>query len=104
MWPRKKTFPVGIFCLFAALLPGGCTMDKTTAPARSATEQLLLSTAADRALQATDFTIFAGRKVFLDPAYFDSYDAKYALGTVRDALNRAGALLEDNATNSDIII
>jgi hypothetical protein len=40
----------------------------------------------------------------VDTTYFDSYDAKYAIGTIRDALNRAGALLVDNVTNCEIIV
>ena len=93
-----------ILGISAALLLAGCTTTKTTDPARAATEQLLLSTAADHALQSADLACFANRKVFLDATYFDSYDSKYVLGTVRDALSRAGALLEENLTNSDIVI
>jgi hypothetical protein len=102
---QKKLFSAGML-IFAAFLFGGCTAIRTTDPARTATEQLLLSTAVDHALQAqsTNFMVFANRKVFLDTTYFDSYDSKYAIGTIRDALSRAGALLEDNATNSDIIM
>lgn len=94
----------GIACLLAALLAAGCTTIKTTTTARSATEQLLLSTATDHALQKTGLEILAGRKVFVDVTYFDSYDAKYVLGTVRDALSRAGARIEGIATNSDVIV
>ena len=86
------------------MLFAGCTTIKTTDPARAATEQLLLSTAADHALQSADLAIFSRRKVFLDATDFDAYDSKYALGTIRDALSRAGALLEENPTNSDMVI
>jgi hypothetical protein len=82
----------------------GCTTNKMTTTVRSATEQLLLSTATDHALLDPGVKFFAGHKVFLDATYFDSYDSKYALGAIRDALSRAGALLEDSATNSEIII
>lgn len=101
---RKKVFSKGALFIVAAFLLGGCETDKFTEPARSAREQLLLSTAADRALRSASFGIFANQKVFLDAAYFDSYDSKYAVGAIRDALSRAGALLQDNVTNSDIII
>jgi hypothetical protein len=100
----KKLFSTGALLLFAALLFDGCATVRTTDPARTATEQLLLSTAADHALRSADFTVFANRKVFLDTTYFDSYDSKYAIGTIRDALSRAGAFLEDNVTNTDIIM
>lgn len=90
----------------AALLVagGGCTQTTLTAPQRSATEQLLLSTAADRAIGSTNLALFEGKKVFLDTTYYDSYDGKYVLGAIRDGLSRAGALLVRNETNSDIII
>jgi hypothetical protein len=100
----KNLFPTGALLFLAAFLLAGCVTNNNTNPPRSATEQLLLSTAADRALQSADLAAFAGKKVFLDTAYFDSYDSKYVIGTIRDALNRAGAFLEDNVTNSDIIV
>jgi hypothetical protein len=99
---RHQIFP--ILGILNALLLAGCTTTKTTDPARAATEQLLLSTAADHALQSADLACFANRKVFLDATFFDSYDSKYVIGTVRDALSRAGALLEESLTNSDIVI
>ena len=82
----------------------GCTTIKTTTTARTATEQLLLSTATDHALHDLGLQLFAGRRVYLDGAYFDSYDAKYVLGTIRDALSRAGALVVENMTNSDVVL
>lgn len=82
----------------------GCVSVKQTDPARTATEQLLLSTAADRATQEMDLSQFAHKKVFLDASYFDSYDPKYAIGTIRDALSRAGALLVADSKSSEITI
>jgi hypothetical protein len=88
----------------AALLLNGCTTVRQTDPPRTATEQLLLSTAADRAIGYVTFEEFAHKKVFLDATYFDSYDSKYVLGTIRDALSRAGALLVLDAKSSEITI
>jgi hypothetical protein len=100
----KKSFLAELLFILAAFLLGGCTTVRTTDPARTATEQLLLSTAVDHALKSANFADFTNQKIFLDTTYFDSYDSKYAIGTIRDALSRAGALLEDNVTNSDIVI
>src|SRR5271155_4705962 len=100
----KNLFSTGTMLIFALFLFDGCAINNTTNPVRSATEQLLLSTAADHALQSANLKVFENRTVFLDTNYFDSYDSKYALGTIRDALSRAGAILEDSATNSDIIV
>jgi hypothetical protein len=100
----KLLFSAATPMFFTAFLLSGCTTVKQTDTARTATEQLLLSTAADHALQSANLMLFANQKVFLDATYFDSYDPKYVLGTIRDALSRAGAILEDSASNSDIII
>ena len=100
----KKTTLTGGSLLFTALLLAGCTTNKTTTTARSATEELLLSTATDHALQKTGLENLAGHRVYLDATYFDSYDSKYVLGTIRDAISRAGASLVDNLTNSDVIV
>jgi hypothetical protein len=82
----------------------GCTTTKTTTTARTATEQLLLSTATDHALQKIGLDFLSGRKVFLDSSNYDSYDSKYVIGTLRDALSRCGAILADSATNCDVIV
>src|ERR1700722_1118578 len=104
IWRLNYINLTGSTLLFITLLIAGCTTNKTTTTARSATEELLLSTATDHALQKVGLEVFAGRKVYLDATYFDSVDSKYVLGTMRDAISRAGALLVDNATNSEVII
>lgn len=104
MRTSKDNLMLEVVSLCAGLTLAGCVTKTNTEPSRSATEQLLLSTATDHALQSASFGIFASQKVFLDTSYFESYDAKYVIGTIRDALSRAGAILEDNATNSDLVI
>jgi hypothetical protein len=104
MQRHKDSLLWGAVTILTLLLGGGCASFRMTEPPRTATEQLLLSTVADRALASADLTIFANQRVFLDATYFDSYDSKYAIGEIRDALSRAGALLESSPANSDIII
>lgn len=89
--------------MLVALLACGCASTTETNPPRAATEQLLLSTATDRALTNADYSLFQGKKVYLDATYFDSYDSKYVLGAIRDALSQAGALLVAEP-NADIIL
>jgi hypothetical protein len=64
MWMPNKLFFAGTFLIGTALLFDGCATSVTTNPARSATEQLLLSTAADRALQSANLMAFANQKGF----------------------------------------
>src|ERR1700761_4034258 len=100
----KRT--VGLLTTAAGIcfLLTGCVITKMTEPARSASEQLLLSTAADRALAMADFTSFTNQKVYLDNSNFDSYDSKYVIGSIRDAVSRSGALLVKTVAEADIVL
>lgn len=89
---------------FLAVICVGCVSQEETSPGRSATEQLLLSTAADRALSQLNLSEFSGHKVYVDFTYFDGYDAKYVEAEIRDAFNLAGASLAPNVTNADIVV
>jgi hypothetical protein len=101
---RERNLILAALAALALLWTNGCTTIRQTDPARTATEQLLLSTAADRALEYVTLAQFANKKIFLDTAYFDSYDSKYAIGAIRDALSRAGALLMADSKASEITI
>jgi hypothetical protein len=95
----------GLFgCLLAIFLLTGCSDFTMTNPPRTVTEQLLLSTAADRALRTADLGMFRGKKVFIDGTYFDSYDSKYVIGAIRDAFSQSGALLAPDVGSSEIIV
>ena len=66
---------------FIALIPamlalGACTSTRETSPQRSATEQLLISTAVDRAVEGMDLKIPQGTKVFLDAGQLEGSDGK----------------------------
>lgn len=82
----------------------GCATSNMTNPPRSATEQLLLSTAADRAIAGMHLAELNGKRVFVDTNYLDGYDYKYALGAIRDACSRSGGLLVGAVTNSEIVV
>jgi hypothetical protein len=101
---REKNLILAALAAPMLLWSSGCTTMRQTDPARTATEQLLLSTAADRAVEEVTLAQFANKKVFLDTNYFDSYDSKYAIGAIRDALSRAGALLMAESKDSEITI
>jgi hypothetical protein len=95
-------FGIAIFIVMALL--AGCVNEEETSPPRSATEQLLLSTAADQALANANLNMFAGRTVFFDFTYFFSYDSQYVEGSIRDAFSRAGALIVPDSKSADIIV
>src|SRR6516162_497644 len=82
----------------------GCHSLKVSEPKRTATEQLLLSTAADRGLQGVDLAPLRGKKVFLEEQYFRSYDQAYILGAIRELISRNGAFLVRKIDDAEIIV
>ena len=82
----------------------GCTQTELTKPKRSATEQLLISTAADRALAQADLSMVAGKKVFVDRSYFDAQDEDYVIGEVRELVTMRGGMLMHELKDADLVI
>jgi hypothetical protein len=70
----------------------GCTTWDTSTTARTAIEQLLLSTAADRALNQGCLAS-GDRKIFLDTQYLEAYDKQYVISAVRERLGAKGTLV-----------
>jgi hypothetical protein len=89
--------------LCAALL-AGCTTARTTAPQRTASEQLLLSAAADRAAAKLSLSIPKGTKVFVDDHFFTGYDQGYALAAIRTQLLKSGLKVVDDRARADAIV
>jgi hypothetical protein len=98
------TFLKNALLLAAVVAGAGCHFVKITEPKRSATEQLLLSTAADRAVREVDLSSLKGKKVYVEEEYFKSYDEGYALGAIRQHLSESGALLTQSRTNAEIVV
>ena len=69
---------------------GGCSSMTTTYPGRSASEELVMSTAIDRAAYQLAQQLPPFESVFIDASLFDGTDAKYAVGSIRAELARRG--------------
>jgi hypothetical protein len=82
----------------------GCGTVRETLPARSATEQLLLSTAADRAVAELPEQIFQGKAVFLDTTFLECTDKAYVIQCMRAALRRNGARIVDAKDQAELIL
>lgn len=99
---RSICLSIAIF----VLLLTACSTVKESLPARTATEQLLLSTAADHAVSKLEFDLPQHSKVFVDTQYFDtaSTDAKYAISAIRYRLGLQGyRVVEDKNEAEDIV-
>ena len=91
-------------CLVVALALCGCTTERQSNPDRTATEQLLISTAAERAATKLALQMPTGTKVFVDATNFDGVDAKYAIAAIRAHLLEHGSLLVDDKAKAENIV
>jgi hypothetical protein len=82
----------------------GCSSNRQSNTARTATEQLLISNAVDQSLNKIDFTPLAGASVFVEEKYIDCIDKGYIVGSVRHKLLQAGAYLSPKAEEADAIM
>jgi hypothetical protein len=91
--------------LLAPLAFAGCTATSATLPARSASEQLLISYAADRAIARMEcLDKLNNRKVYVDTWNFEAYDKGYALVSLQSAISDAGGKLVDRKDEAEIIL
>ena len=86
----------------------GCVnKQRMTEPVRSVGEQLLLSTAIDRALSALDLEAIGrlkGFKVYLSTVYLQTLDQEYLVGSLRDLLLSSGVLVVDDIAQAEMIV
>lgn len=80
-----------------------CASASETFPGRTATEQLLVARAADRAVNGMTLPIPRGSRVFVDDAYFRAESAPYAVSAIRNALSDAGYSLASGKAESDAV-
>jgi hypothetical protein len=95
----KKFLPA----LLLLALPA-CSTTRNTYPSRTATEQMLISEAAEQAVGKLTLAIPEGRKCYLDVTNFEGVDAKYAISAIRQRLMEQGISLVDDKTVSDTVI
>jgi hypothetical protein len=93
---------LGLLLVLAGV--AGCSSQRESQPARTASEQLLISSAVDHALDRLNVDIPEGTRIWVNADNFDGYDQKYAVGAIRDHLLRRGALLVTDKAQADTIV
>lgn len=93
-----------LLCASMLLVLAGCSSRRETDPGRSASEMLLVSTAADRAADKLTFSLQPGTKVFIDASYVEGADSKYMISALRDRVARRGGDLVDDKGKADLLI
>ena len=101
------TRPVWLL-LGAALSLAACSSAKESSPPRTASEQLMLSTAAERAADRVAARVAVdmpkGSKLFIDATNFEGTDGKYAIAAIRDRLLRVGGRLAKDRDSADLVV
>jgi len=101
--PRISRLIAGI-TLAVAL--AGCGTTRQTDSPRAATEQLLVSQAADNAVAQIDFSPLVGKTVFLDATGIDKdiVDKGYLVSLVKQQVVAAGGLIQDEKWRAEIVV
>lgn len=82
----------------------GCASVRRSEPARTATEQLLISQAAEQAMSRVNFSWLQGKKVFIEDKYFESYDKGQAVSLIREKIALGGGLLTSTNDKADVVV
>lgn len=96
---------IGAGCAWLALLPlAGCATYRETQPAQTATQQLLISHAAEMAAARLAAALPLRTAVFVDAAHFKGEGSDYALGAIEAALLRRGMTLAPDRKSSRVTL
>jgi hypothetical protein len=88
-----------------ALVTAGCGTTRSTDTNRTATEQLLISNAIDKAVQSVDLKTLAGQTVYLDDSRLgEVVDRNYLISTLRQHILASGCNLKDQKDQADFIV
>jgi hypothetical protein len=87
-----------------ALAFAGCATATETYPTRTATEQLLLTRAAERAAGRFALALPANARVFVDTSYFRGEGTDYAASAIREALLAQGQSISIDRAKADIVV
>jgi len=87
------------------LLLAGCGTTKWSDTKRTATEQLLISDAIDRAVSRISFQAVSGKKVYLDAGPLKGItDAPYLTSSLRQKMLADGCLLAEKASEAEYVV
>lgn len=82
---------------------GACSTLRESEPGRTATEQLIFSTAIERVCDELALDLPVGSKVFVDATYVEGTDSKYLVATLRDRILRHGGNLVAARDQADLV-
>ncbi len=93
-----------LLLLFFMMIISGCATVRVTDPTRTATEQFLLSKAAQDAIDGLSFESIHGRTVFLDADNFSPAEKDFVLSEFRAKLLYSGVSVTFDQGKAEIIV
>ncbi len=94
-----------LLCAALCAVASGCGTTRWSDSKRTATEQLLISDAVERAVMQIDMRPLAGQTVFLDTTILDDVtDGKYLASALRHQLLASGCRLSAKEDDADLVV
>lgn len=102
---QARWSPPAFLAIGIAVCAAGCGTTRWSDSKRTATEQMLVSDAVERAVTAIDMRPLAGYAVFLDTTYMDDVtDSKYLTSTLRHQLLASGCRLAADRDAAEVVV
>lgn len=104
--PPQSWAAAPLWLVIASLLVAtGCGTTRTSLTSRTATEQLLISDAIDRAVGQVNFRALAGQSVYLeDSALGAVVDKQYLSSSLRQHILASGCILREKREDAEFIV
>ena len=99
-----RLFPWTALVPLAILFAAGCGTTKFSDTTRTATEQMLISSAMEDAVDEFNFYPLSGRKVFMKSDGVAATDKEYLLSILRQQLAANGVLVQEKQDTADYIL
>lgn len=102
---RPSRCPSWWYAAAVLLLLTGCGTTRMTDTARTATEQLLVSSAVDDTISRLSFQVLSSKKVYLDTQFLsDSPDKGYVISSLRQHLLAHGCTLTEKREEANYVV
>lgn len=102
---HRRRLPVAWLAVVVIPWLTGCGTTRWSDSKRTATEQMLVSDAVERAVSAIDMRPLAGYAIFLDTSFMDDVtDSKYLTSTLRHQLLASGCRLAADRDAAEIVV
>ena len=103
--PQPRLWISVLFIAWTSPWVCGCGTTHWSDTKRTATEQMVLSDAIDRAVSKIDLRPLAGQKVFLDRAPLkDTVDENYTVSVLRQHIMASGCILKEKLEDADYVV